>query len=504
MRNALILPAILVLATGLPAVPASADSLLQIYEQAVRTDPTIREAEANQLATREGKPIARGSLLPQISGNVNWQYSNSHGNRVFNQAVDTDNDPNTPPVSAILTSGFDSARSDTVNWGLQLRQSLFRWDQWVRLGQAERQAVQADVDYQAAQQALMVRVTQAYFNVLGAEDAVDSAQASKEAIGRQLEQSNKRFEVGLIAITDVQEAQAAYDQSVAAEILAKRTLANTKEALRAIIDEYPEDLAKPALDIPLTPPLPADETQWVDTAMRQNRKLLSSQIGTEIAKDDVRVARSGHFPTLDFVAEHTDNDVTGSQRTGFLPSATNPTPAPFARSPSDSTAIQDSFGLQLTVPIFSGGTTSAKTQQAVYLHRASRERQEQTARETERQTRDAYLAVLSDISNIKAQKQAYESAQTALKATEAGYEVGTRTSVDVLNSRNAVYTARTNFLRSRYDYLIDGLLLQQAAGTLSVADLNQIDELLTTTGPVMPADQSAVPAKPANGPARPD
>lgn len=495
MRNSLILPAILMLATGLPVVPATADSLLQVYEKAVRSDPTIREAEANQLAAREGKPIARGSLLPQISGTAGWQYARSDGT----QLLDSDGNPATPPL--ILKN--KSSRSETHNWGLQLQQSLFRWDQWIRLDQADRQAAQADVNYQAAQQDLMVRVAQAYFDVLAAEDTLGSEQAAKEAFSRQLEQSNKRFEVGLIAITDVQEAQAAYDQSVAAEILAKRTLANTKEALRAIIDEYPGILEKPALDIPLVAPSPADEVQWVDTAMRQNRDLIASQIGTEIAKDDVKLARSGHFPTLDFVAAHTDSDISGSRVTGLLAGPGSPQ-VPFARSPTDSDSAQDSFGLQLSVPIFSGGTTSAKTKQAVYKHRAARERLEQTARETERQTRDAYLAVLSNISSVKALKQAYESAKTALKATEAGYEVGTRTSVDVLNSRQAAFTAESKFLRSRYDYLISGLRLKQAAGTLSEEDLSRIDALLTTTGPLIPAEQQADPAAPAGDPARRD
>ncbi|MEZ5565482.1 MAG: TolC family outer membrane protein [Gammaproteobacteria bacterium] len=498
MRRVLILPVIALLAAGLPASPASADSLLQILEKAVRSDPLIREAEANRLASREGKPIARGALLPQINGSYSWQNADARGSNAFSQAVDNDNDPSTPPVPTILTRGFNSSRSDTLQWQVQLTQSVFRWDQWVRLGQADRQAAQADVDYQAAQQDLMVRVAEAYFNELAAEDSLASAQASKEAIGRQLEQSNKRFEVGLIAITDVQEAQAAYDQSIAAEILAKRTLANTKEALRAIIDEYPAELSKPALEIPLAVPVPADEARWVDMAMQQNRTLISSQIATEIAKDDVRLARSGHYPSLDFVAGHSDVDVTGSQLTGFRPSAGLTNPAPFVRNPNDFTTIQDSFGLQLSVPIFSGGTTSAKTQQAVYKHRASRERLEQTARETERKTRDAYLAVLSDISSVKALKQAFESAKTALKATEAGYDVGTRTTVDVLNARQAVFTAETNYLRSRYDYLINGLQLKQAAGSLSTADISQIDALLTNTGPALPpqVDPGSTPATP--------
>jgi outer membrane protein len=487
MRKALtLLPVSALLVSGL----ASGDTLMQIYEKAVRSDPEVREAEALRLATRQGKPIARGSLLPQIDGTAGWEYADGRGSNTFNQAVDDDGDPNTAPIPAVLTSAFNSSRSSTENWVLSLRQSLFRWDQWVRLGQADREAAQADVDYQAAQQSLIVRVSEAYFNVLAAEDTLTSEQAAKDAIGRQLEQSNKRFEVGLIAITDVQEAQAAYDQALAAEILAKRVLANTKEALRAIVDEYPGDLAKPTADIPLSMPTPADESAWVDTAMRQNRSLISSQIATEIAKDNVSLARTGHYPTLDFVASHSDVDVDSSRLTGFRPSALVPDPAPFVRNPSDFTNANDSFGLQFSIPIFSGGITSAQTEQAVYLHRASRERLERTARETERQTRDAYLGVISDISRVQALKQAFESAKTALKATEAGYDVGTRTTVDVLDARRSVFIAETVYLRSRYDYLINGLRLKQAAGTLTMDDIAQIDSLLTM--------DAAAPASAAN------
>ena len=487
MRKALtLLPVSALLVSGL----ASGDTLMQIYEKAVRSDPEVREAVALRLATRQGKPIARGSLLPQIDGTAGWEYADGRGSNTFNQAVDDDGDPNTPPIPTVLTSGFNSSRSSTTNWVLSLRQSLFRWDQWVRLGQADREAAQADVDYQAAQQSLMVRVSEAYFNVLAAEDTLASEQAAKDAIGRQLEQAQKRFEVGLIAITDVQEAQAAYDQALAAEILAKRVLANTKEAVRAIVDEYPGDLAKPTADIPLSMPTPADESAWVDTAMQQNRSLLSSQIATEIAKDDVSLARTGHYPTLDFVAAHSDVDVDSSRLTGFRPSELVPNPAEFARNPSDFTNIDDSFGLQFSVPIFSGGTTSAQTEQAVYRHRASRERLERTARETERQTRDAYLGVISEISRVQALKQALESAKTALKATEAGYDVGTRTTVDVLDARRSVFIAETVYLRSRYDYLINSLRLKQAAGTLTTDDIAQIDSLLTM--------DAAAPASAAN------
>jgi outer membrane protein len=486
MRHGLkIVPLVALLASG----PASADTLLQIYEKAVRSDPLVREAEANKLATQEGKPIARGSLLPQVSGRYNINESSADGETVTTIG-------NQPPLPRII----DSRDFDAQTWALELRQSVFRWDQWVRLSQAGKQSAQADVDYQAAQQDLAVRASEAYFNVLAAEDTLASEQAAKDAIGRQLEQAQKRFEVGLIAITDVQEAQAAYDQALAAEILAKRALANQQEVLRTIIDETPPPLAKPAENLPLRSPDPADADQWVDLAMQQNRSLISSQIGAQIAKDDVSIARTGHFPTVDFVAQRNNTDNTGFARSpctvtpidNCFDSNGDPITAGTKLRNGTGTDLEtDSLSLQFALPIFSGGSTSARVQQAVFQHRAARERLERTARETERQTRDAYLGVISGISRVQALKQAFESAKTALKATEAGYEVGTRTTVDVLDARRTVFTAETNYLRSRYDYLINGLRLKQAAGTLTVEDIASIDAMLSGT-----ATEAELPGKP--------
>lgn len=443
------------------ATPARSEDLLQVYELARKSDPRLREAEANRLAVQQGKPIARGALLPQVNGTTDY----------VEQELDSTNVSNDRLGPFQLDS---SSRGDSVNWRLELRQSVFRWDRWVTLSKADKQSSQADVDYEAAAQDLIVRVADAYFNVLAAEDTLVSEQAAKDAIGRQLEQAQKRFEVGLIAITDVQEAQAAYDQAVAAEILAKRNLANQKVALSAIIDESPQTLAKPGEEIPLTSPDPQDENQWVDIALQQNRQVISSQIGTQIAKDDVRIARAGHLPTLDFVASKQDLD-TNANRIQTTTVLGQPNKIP---GPANFDQITDQFGLQLQVPFFSGGQTSARVTQAVYQHRASRERLEGTVRETERQTRDAYLGVISEMSRVRALKQALESARTALQATEAGFDVGTRTTVDVLDARRTLFIAETNYLRSRYNYLVNGLRLKQAAGTLTAEDVTQINALL--------------------------
>ena len=467
MRITLLLP----LTTLFVCSLASGDTLMQIYEKAVRSDPLVREADANKLATQEGRPIARGALLPQVSGTAAYGNAAANGSTT-NQIGDV-----------IAASPIDSRNYYARNWNVQIRQSVFRWDQWVQLSQAGKESAQADVDYEAAQQDLVIRVAETYFNVLAAEDTLASEQAAKDAIGRQLEQAQKRFEVGLIAITDVQEAQAAYDQALAAEILAKRNVANRQELLRSIIDEPAPALAKPGRDLPLLSPDPADENQWVDLAMQQNRSLISSQIGTEIAKDNVSLARTGHYPTVDLVASrnNTNNDGFSRAPCRAVLNCDGADIGTVVRSNTGTDLANDAVSLQFAMPFFSGGSTSARVQQAVYQHRASRERLERTARETERQTRDAYLGVISEISRVQALKQAFESSKTALKATEAGFDVGTRTTVDVLAARRTVFVAETNYLRSRYDYLINGLRLKQAAGTLTTDDIAQIDGLLTAT-----------------------
>ncbi len=447
----------------LAAHGACADSLLETYQLARQNDPQLREADATRLAVREAKPQARGALLPQITGTVNMTNNESNVS-----SVGTRNSP--VPVE----SASDS-RADLLDWRVELRQTLFRWDQWVAFRQADKQVLQADMDYRVAELNLFTRVADAYFNVLAAEDTLASTVAAREAIGRQLEQAQKRFEVGLIAITDVQEAQSGYDQAVAAEIVAKRSLATSKEVLREIIGDYPGDLAKPKAEIPLVNPAPADENQWVETALQQNFSLQSAQLGAEIARDDVRISRSGHLPTVDLVASHLDNRQNGEQDITQ--------PAPFNNGVSDLDLETDAIAVQIAVPVFTGGTTNSRVRQAVYQHRAAKERLERTARQTERQTRDAYLAVNSEISRVKALQQALKSAQTALQATEAGFEVGTRTTVDVLESRRQLFLAETNYARSRYDYIVNVLKLKEAAGTLAEQDIAEINAWLEPAAP---------------------
>ena len=444
-------------AAGTTAGVASAADLTDIYHRALRSDPQLREAEANRLASLEARPQALAGLLPQLNGTASAVRDVYDLNSPFNTSQTT-----SVPVSSVT-------RGDTVRWAVQLRQTLFRWDQIAALHQAGLQSTQAEVDFRAAQQDVILRTATAYFNVLAAHDTLDAAEASRDAITRQLEQADKRFDVGLIAITDVEEARAAADQATATVIASKRTLATTRDQLRELTGDAFDELARPGDEMPLITPDPASEDAWVKAALDQNLALASARLGADIAREAISSARAGYLPTLDLVASK-----SGANTTGVTTIFSSPLSA-------DTNGNDRQIGLQLTVPIYSGGYSSSKVREAVYRQRAARERLERTARATERATRDSYLGVISEISRVKALRQALASSRTALAATEAGYEVGTRTAVDVLLSRQRLFDAQTNYARSRYDYVLNVLTLEQATGTLDESRLARVNGWLDQT-----------------------
>ena len=433
-------------------------SLIDVYENALVNDPLLKEALANKEAISEFRPQARSLMLPQINASGLYSDSDINGKSTFQQQ--------TAIGTVTNTTGF-LQESETTQWEVSIRQTIFDFGAWMTLKKANKTVAQAEIDYLAAEQALMVRVTTAYFNVLAAQDTLESEQAARQAIEKQLDQSRKRFDVGLIAITDVQEAQAAYDQSIANEIIAKRNLATSKESLRAITDNYPSNLLKPDNSLPLIMPNPQSETEWVNTSLEQNLNFLSAQLGTEIARSEVKVQRSGHYPTIGVQAQKrvSESDSFRSDSGGDF-------------NPADTENINEGVGVQVTVPIFSGGQTSSRVRQAVAQHRATKEKLERVGRETTRNARDSYLGVISGIATVKALQQSVKSSSTALQATEAGYEVGTRTTVDVLDARRRLYSSQRNLAISKYDYLKNIIQLKQAAGTLSKDDLVQINSWL--------------------------
>jgi outer membrane protein len=340
---------------------------------------------------------------------------------------------------------------------------------------------QAEADYQAAQQDLMTRVSQRYFDVLGAQDDVEAQQVALLSVNRQLDQAEARYQIGLIAITDVEEARAAHDSTAAAVIAAKRSLASTWELLREIIGDPFDTLARPIEPFEMASPDPISEDRWVEMALQQNLSLVSSRLSADIARENASITRGEHYPTLDLVGS------AGKLTNNGIDTFDNGNPA----GGTFLDQKQRSIGIQLTIPIYSGGLVSSQVRQAVYQHRAAKERLERVARQTEHDARDAYLGVLSEMSRVKALHRAVDSNLVALRATESGYEAGTRTAVDVLQSRQQWVQAQTSYAHSRYDYMLNVIKLQQAAGTLSEQSLQRINALLTDAPP--PPPQTDIP-----------
>jgi outer membrane protein len=439
-------------------VPAWAqESLIDVYQRALMNDPAVREAEATYLANAEAKPQARAQLLPTLTAGANLrnQFSDSRGGVEL-------------PGGQIVGGDRNITDSDSDGWQLSLRQTLFNWGDYAELRRADKTVARAETQYQAAQQDLQIRVATRYFNVLAAEDNLASAVAARESVARQLEQAQRRYEVGLIAITDVQQSQAGYDDANAAEIEAQRGVATAYEFLREIIDDIVNDLASPTDDLPLLSPDPANAEEWVQTALQQNLALITSRLATDIAMDDIDINRANRLPTLTLQAgysENTNERSSVSFNNGVATQGFPSTTRPDGRN----------WSLDVQFPIFTGGLNQSRIRQSVHLHRSAQEALERIARQTERQTRDAYLGVISEISRVRALRQSVESNRTSLRATEAGFEVGTQTTVNVLQAQQLLRQAETAYSRSRYDYIMNILLLKQAAGTLGDADLQQVD-----------------------------
>ncbi len=429
MRTLLPTLFVALLSGSIPLLPGSAqaEDLIQVYDQAVRSDPVLREAEQTLFATREVKPQARALLLPNVAatGEANYQSGSSQ------------------------IRGLDR-RSD--NFGSQnaaavVSQSVYNRGNWMTLKQSDDVIAQAEAQYRDAQIALMVRTTEAYFAVLRAADAVTVSESLVRANERTLDQSKQRFEVGLVAITDVNESQAAYDSSRATLINAKVALDNAWEALRVIVGPFNQPLARLGDKLPLAPPEPNNLDTWADTALRNNFGIIAASEAAEAAKKGIEIERSGYFPSV------------GAQA-GF----------DFSNSGQDSGVIRSEgafVGLTLNVPIYQGGAVASRTRQAGYQFRAAQDRLDQTRRQVDQQVKDAFRGIQSSIEDVKARQAAVVSARSSLESTQAGLEVGTRTQVDVLNAQRNLFEAEFQYLSSRYAYIINGVKLHQATSTLT-------------------------------------
>lgn len=419
---------------------AAAADLEAVYQLALQNDPVLKAAAAARDAALEAKPQSRALLYPALSFSAGYDRTRED---IKETAFGT------PGVS-----NFDSTA-----YVLALNQPLFNRDYFVRLRQADAVVAQADAVYRTSEQSLILRVAEAYFGLLAANDNLEFARAEMNAIEQQLEQAKQRFDVGLIAITDVHEAQAAFDLAKAREIVATNQLASSREALYEITAQTIDAVAPLGVKIPLARPDPADIEHWGRVALEQNFALLAAQFAEESARQEVSRQRAGHYPTLDLTASlsraNDDGGVNGE------------------------TDVEDRVvGLQFTFPLYLGGAVSSRTREAAYRLTQAREEVETQRRATLRQARDAYLAVVAGINGVNAFEQARISAQSALDATQAGFDVGTRTTVDVLTAQRDLFAAQREYAQSRYDYILNLLRLKQASGLLVSTDVEEINRWL--------------------------
>ncbi len=423
-----------VLALGLTgAGPVFAEDLIQIYDLAVLGDPVLKKAEQQLLATREVKPQALALLLPNIGVSASGQYQNV-------EALDA---PDGLGGTRTIRDNYASGQGTAV-----LNQTVYNRGQWIGLQKSADTISQAEAEYKTSQILLMSRTAVAYFNVLRAADLVRSSEALMRANERQLEQSRQRFDVGLVAITDVNDNQAAYDRSRATVITNKNLLDNAWEALRVIIGPVDVTLARLGNNLPLAPPAPNDIKEWTQAALQNNYTIQAASQAVAGAKKQVEIERSGHYPSLGLQAGY-QLDRSGSEELGGL----------------DTNGAY--IGLNLNIPIYQGGAVSSRTRQAGHTLGATQEQLDAVRRQVSQEVTDSFRGVISSISEVEARKAAIVSATSTLESTQAGLEVGTRTQVDVLNAQRQLYENEYLYLSARYDYIIFGLRLYQATSGLN-------------------------------------
>jgi outer membrane protein len=424
---------------------AQAADLLETFKTAQANDPVIAAARAARQAGQEKLSQGRSLLMPSVNLNANTTFNDL--TTQFNPAV--------PPL---LTGGND--RYNSNGYGVTLVQPLFREQNWAVYSESKLQAMQSDLQFKIAEQDLIVRVAQAYFDVLIAQDSVTLVNAQMNAISEQREQAKRNFEVGSATITDTLEAQARYDQTGAQKIAAENDLEVKRSALQQLINAVPGDLDQLGNNFKPEVPQPADMKKWVGEAEQSNLQLAIAQASTEIADREVARNRGGHYPTIDIVANYSKNNANG----GSFGIGTDTT--------------SKSVGLQLNMPLFEGGAVNSKWREAEANRERARQELENARRNVDLQTRQAYLGVVSGVSQVQALNQALASSQSVLDASKLGQEVGVRTNLDVLNAQQALYSTRRDLYQAQYNYLMSELRLKQAVGTLGLADLEKVNQAL--------------------------
>lgn len=429
------------------AQPALSMDLVETYEKALSYDSGIAAARASFEAQQAASDVSQSALLPQIGAFGEGNY------------IDVDG-PNQ-----------DNSYRE-LNYGVQLTQPLFRADAWFRYDASKFQTESARAEYNLAQQQLILDVATAYFNVLRARDTVTTARATEAAIQRQYEQAQERFDVGLIAITEVYEARASYDDSKSQRIAAENQLNVAREQLARLTGEYAEELDNLRQNFPLGRPDPLDPSAWEATALEQNWSIQSALFDLNASEAGLREAKAGHYPTVDLNASYGKTDLSGID-------AAN---APIT-SQQDGTTTRGTIGLTLNVPLYSGGGTQAGVRQQRSLVTVAEQSLNTVRRDVRVNTRSLFLTVNNNVETASALEQTIVSRRSALDATRAGYEVGTRNIVEVLDAERAYYVALRDYANARYDYVINSLQLKQAAGTLSPQDLIELNNWLSAAAP---------------------
>ncbi|MGZ8983942.1 MAG: TolC family outer membrane protein [Methylotenera sp.] len=432
-----------VLATDVP-VQVKQQSLVDIYQQALSHDPTLASAlSANQAAQ---ELIEQGKALYRPTVNFNAGASASQTDiRYIGSGV---------PFRVQGQANYEG-----YSYGVDARQPIFRKQNLVQMDQSKIQVSQADKQLYLSQQTLILRTTQAYFDVLLAQDKIDLIVAQKTAILSQLDQAKANFEVGTATITDVNEAQARYDLTVAQEIAAINEYQIAKHSIQAITGEIPQKLATVKADIK-TNSLEQSMDKWLEVAAKNNLNIQIQQDALKFSEQEVERLRAGHLPTLDAVASYTDNYANGSAN-GFGSDLKNGT-----------------IGLQLQIPLYQGGAISSRVRQAEWNRQKAQDDVEIARSQTELETQRAYLNLSTGIAQVKAYEQALISSQSQLDSTKLGYEVGVRTSVDVLNAQQQFFSAKRDLLQARYNYLINIIRLKAASGVVAEPDLADINQQL--------------------------
>ncbi|MGN6512866.1 MAG: TolC family outer membrane protein [Lysobacteraceae bacterium] len=466
-------PLVLAIALAvLPVAGAHAEDLLQTYELARNGDPQLAGAEASQRATREGAVQARAALLPQIGADAS--YSRSHSDSTGSQVL-----------GSTLFPSDSSQQTTTKDYGLSVDQALFDYSRISQLRGQRALSRASEFQLRSAGDNLITRTSAAYFNVLVAIETLAAAEASEAALKKQFDFASKRLEVGLAPITDVHEARAQYDSARANTIVTRNALEDAYQALAEITGKPIHDLR--ALPADFQPQLPekGDAEAWVADALAQNPALQAQSYQVKAAEAGVQAARGGHLPTLYLNGTYGDRRTDGTSTDNLDQSETD----------FENRNKSRSIGITLRVPIFSGGATQSQVRQALAQRDLAQDDYEQQKRALERSTRNAYQTLVAGISEIEARRLALVSAQSAYDASQVGLEVGTRTVLDVLTNQQNLFNAQREYARARYNFLQNRLLLEQAAGTLDIGDVQDVNRLLTADAEAKLAPTDLTPTR---------